>query len=168
MYLMQIPYRKPSKFSNMVPDPVMSQEKFVELQNKLEKLKKIQPDAAREVSRLAEMGDFSENAEYQLAKGRLRGINNRIMVLENQLNRAEIIQKHTPGGVVRLGDTVTVECNGKQKTYQILGSSETNPEKGIISQTSPIGSGLLGHKVGEIVTISLNTKKVSYRILEIR
>ncbi len=151
----------------MIPDPVMSEAKFIELQNKLKKLKTIHPDAAREVSRLAEMGDFSENAEYQLAKGRLRGINNRIMVLENQLNHADIIQKHIPGDTIRLGNTVTVEYAKKQKTYQILGSSESDPARGIISQTSPIGAALLGHKVGETVKVTLAKKTLEYTVLKI-
>lgn len=144
---MQLPYRKPTKFSVMQLDPIMSQEKFDELSRKLTKLKADRPKAAADVSRLAELGDFSENVEYQLAKGRLRKINENILIIETHLNQADIIKKNTTGRVA-VGSTVTVEVDGQEKTYKILGSSETNPAKGIISHTSPIGAALLDQKVG--------------------
>ena len=145
----------------------MTEAKFAELQKKLEALKKKRPEAASEVTRLAELGDFSENVEYQLAKGRLRGINNRIMVLENQLNQAVIITRQKKG-VVELGSTVTIESDGKEKTYQILGSSETDPGKGIISHNSTIGAALIDCKIGEIVKIKLANKEIEYKIISIK
>lgn len=165
---MQIPYRKPTKYSNLKTDPLLSQGKFNELSEKLAKLKKIQPEAAAEVSRLAELGDFSENAEYQLAKGRLRGILTNIAKLEHHLHTAEIIKHDAKSGIVQLGHTVTVEVNGKQKKLQILGSTETSPEKGIISNNSPIGAALLGSEVGETVLVMLaNKTEVAYTIVQI-
>src|SRR3990167_4531594 len=115
---MRVPYRKPGKFSQMKPDPMMTEEKFNELKKEQEKLKRIRPHAAADVARLAELGDFSENAEYQLAKGRLRGINNAIVRLENQINQAEIIKPQRTD-TVQLGSTVTIESASGQKTYQI-------------------------------------------------
>ncbi len=165
---MQIPYRKPTKFSNIPIDPLITKEKLAELQTELDTLKwHKKPKAAAEVSRLAEFGDFSENAEYQLAKGRLRGINSAIIRLEAQINQAVIIEPHKNGGIIQIGHTVTVEQNGKQKTYQILGSSETNPELGIISHTSPLGSALLGHTVGEQIIMLLGNKESRITILRI-
>ncbi len=158
---MQLPYRKPTKFSVMQLDPVMSQAKFSELTKKLEKLKADRPKAAAEVSRLAELGDFSENVEYQLAKGRLRAINEKMMILETHLNQADIIKKNTSGRV-GIGSIVTVEVDGKEKIYEILGSSETNPTKGIISHTSPIGAALMGHKVGDTVAVEIAQKNKEY------
>lgn len=164
---MQVPYRKPGKFSQIKSDPLMTQAKFDELEAKLKKLKQIRPEAAKEVARLAELGDFSENVEYQLAKGRLRGINSGILKLERQLNDAEIIAPNKKTDTAQVGHTVMIECNGKQKTYQILGSSETKPEKGIISRNSPIGSALLGHGVGEVVKIKIGEKEVEYKVIKI-
>jgi hypothetical protein len=84
---MQVPYRKPGKYTNSVPDPLITKDKFEDLTRKLERAKASQGPAAAEVARLAELGDFSENAEYQLAKGKLRGINNTILRLENQIHQ---------------------------------------------------------------------------------
>lgn len=163
---MRVPYRKPGKFSQIKPDPLLTEAKFAELKNKLARLKSVRPQAAAEVARLAEMGDFSENAEYQIAKGHLRGINLGILKLENQLNNAVIITPQKQTDTVQVGHTVTVAVNGKEKTYQILGSSETSPGKGIISHNSPIGAALVGRKVGETVKIRLADKEVEYRIVQ--
>lgn len=144
----------------------MTEGKLNELKAKLAKVKAAQPQAAAEVARLAELGDFSENAEYQMAKGKLRGMLSTVARLENQINQAEIITLKD-NDTVQLGSTVTVEVNGEQKTLQVLGSSETKPEKGIISHNSPIGAALLGSRVGETVTIQLAKKEVTYRIVAI-
>lgn len=146
----------------------MTERKFNELKRQVEKLKNFsRPQAAAEVARLAELGDFSENAEYQLAKGRLRGINSAIIRLENHLNQAVIIAPDAPKDTVRVGHTVTIERDGQQKTYQLLGSAETNPEKGIISYNSPLGSALIGYGVGEEVTIKLAEKETVVKIVKI-
>jgi transcription elongation factor GreA len=165
---MQIPYRKSGKYSNLIPDPLITKQKYEELEAKLEKLKLKQPYAAAEVSRLAELGDFSENAEYQLAKGKLRGINNAILRLDNQLHQAEIIAPQTKSDIVRLGSTVTVSKNGIEKKYQILGSAETKPHQGIISYHSPIGEALMGSSVGDIVTVKIGAENVVYTIIVIK
>ena len=166
---MQIPYRKPGKFSQTKLDPFLTKEKFVELKNKLEKLTNVnRPRAAEEVKRLAELGDFSENVEYQLAKGRLRGINERILILENQIRQAVIIDPRIKTGVIQIGHEVIIDDGGKKKTYLILGSSETNPRKGIISHNSPLGAELIGKRVGEKIKVKLKDKEVEYKIIQIK
>ena len=164
---MQLPKRKPGKYTNLQNDPLMTGHKFAELKQDLERLMAKRPHAASEVSRLAELGDFSENVEYQLAKGRLRGINNAILKTERQLADADIIAPPNTD-MVHVGSTVLIETQGKQKTYTILGSSETNPSKGIISHTSPIGALLLGKKKGDVVNFTLQGNTVQYTILDIR
>lgn len=165
---MQVPYRKPGKYALIPKDPTMTEDKFLELQKKLERLRAVQPAAAKEVSRLAELGDFSENVEYQLAKGKLRGINQGILDIEKQLNAADIIAKPRQNTRVELGHTVTIEVSGKQKEYTILGSSETNPSQGVISQNSPIGAALLGKKIGEKVNVEVAGQEREYKILSIK
>lgn len=151
----------------MKQDYHLTEGKFKELENKLERLKKSRPEAAAEVSRLAELGDFSENVEYQLAKGKLRGINSGILTLEHQINQAEIITPQNQLDRVELGHTVTVKVGGKTKKYLILGSSETRPGKGVISHNSPLGAALIGREVGESVKIKLTDKEVEYEIIKI-
>ena len=164
---MQTPYRKPGKYALQAQDPFLSAEKLKMLQNKLGKLLKSRYPLAAEVSRLAELGDFSENVEYQLAKGKLRGINNAILKLENQIKNAVIIKSKSNTGVIGLGSKVTVLFDKKEKTYQILGSIETDPKKGIISQNSPLGIALLGKKVGDVISMGLKDKIIEYKIIKI-
>ncbi len=164
---MQIPYRKPGQYNYAKKDPLITAEKLDKLRKKLDKLRNSHPQAAAEVARLAQLGDFSENAEYQLAKGRLRRINNDIQILENQIYQAKIIKPNN-NKTIQVGHTVTVLTNNEQKKYTILGSEETDPLHGIISQHSPIGSALLGHEIGDIVKVNTGEKVLVYEIKEIK
>lgn len=165
---MQTPIRKSGKYSNLKPDPCITEEKKLELEKKLEKLKNVSwRPAVEEVRRLALMGDFSENAAYQIAKGKLRGINQRILDIENHLKYSIIIKPQADVDRVQLGHHVTIETNGVQKTYLILGSSETNPSGGVISHNSLTGAALMGRRVGESVVVQLVNKKVEYKIIRI-
>ena len=165
---MRVPIRKPGKYTHAKHDPHLTEQKFNELASELERLKKFnQPEIAKEVMRLAEMGDFSENAAYQMAKGRLRGINQKILELEDQLSRAELIKSGSDTGTVQLGNKVTIEINGGEKSYRILGSSETDPKQGVVSYSSPMGTALMGRAVGDRVKIKLADKEMECRIVKI-
>ena len=164
---MRQPIRKADKYLRGKPDPKMTQAKFKELEADLARMKKIRPPLAAEVKRLAAMGDFSENAAYQIAKGRLRGLNQHILEVEDQLARAEIIQPNRDAKTVGLGNFVTVKSAGQTKTWQILGSTETNPTAGIISASSPLGAALLGRIVGDKISVRLARKTVEYEIIKI-
>jgi transcription elongation factor GreA len=164
---MQVPIRKPGKYTHAKPDPNLTTTKLAELKDKLNHLKKIAPGAAEEVKRLAEMGDLSENAGYAVAKGRLRGINQRILELEDQLKHAQIITPAKGTARVQLGHRVTIEILGKQKTYLILGSTETNPSRGVISHNSPIGAALMSRAVGDSPTYQSGGKTITCKIIKI-
>lgn len=164
---MQIPYRKLGKYSQIKNDPLLTEAKLAEIKNKLARLKKTHPQLASEVRRLAELGDFSENVEYQLAKGKLRGLNNAILTLDRQIIDAEIIKPEKQKNRVQIGHTITVVCGGIEKKYELLGSAETNPQKGIISHNSPIGAALIGRKVNDKIKIKLANKEVECEILKI-
>lgn len=164
---MQLPNRTPGKYISETPDYHITRARFEELQEELEILAtKKRPVAAKEVGRLAELGDFSENVEYQLAKRRLRGINSRILKIEHLLNRAEVIEP-TSQDQIEIGHTVTVMVDEKEKQYTILGSAEVDPTKGIISHTSPIGNSLLGAHVGDDVTVHLPGGDKVFRVVGI-
>lgn len=147
----------------------MTRSKYRELCDKLDKLKNYsQGQAIKEVKRLALDGDFSENHAYSMAKGRLRGINQKILDIEDQLSRALIIEPSSDTGIVGLGSQVAVEVNGKKRVYQILGSSETDPIRGIISHLSPIGQALMNKRPGEKITVEVGGKKNIYKIISIK
>ena len=149
--------------------PFLSSAKLLEIKNRLKKLKDVsRPKLVQEVSRLAELGDFSENVEYQLAKGKLRWINAKILFLENQLKQAEIIKIPTQFIIIQIGHKIIVEVNGDKKLYQILGSSEADPAKGIISYNSPIGCALIGCKIGDVIKIKPVNREMEYKIIEIK
>ncbi|MDP3899624.1 MAG: GreA/GreB family elongation factor [bacterium] len=174
---MRVPTRRYDKKEENI-DLRITQKKFDNLARSLEHLKKERPQLANEVKRLAEMGDFSENAAYQIAKGRLRGLNNRMTKLAYLLNHAVIIEEPKSNLTVQIGHTVTVEMGGKpssvetsagkQKKYQILGSGETNPDKNIISDSSPLGEALLDKQAGDVIKIKLKDREVEYRIIRIQ
>lgn len=164
---MRVPIRKPGKYTHLKPDNNLTKAKLDELKNKLARLKKSQPEAANEVNRLAQLGDLSENAAYQIAKGRLRSINQRILDLGNHINSAVIIEPTGNTGVVALGSNVTIFINDKQATYLILGSSEADPGKNIISHNSPIGSALMGHMAGDEVEVEQGNKTIKCEIIKV-
>ena len=145
----------------------MTQDKFGELKIKLDRMLKSRPALVLDVKTFAANGDFSENAEYQIAKAKLRGLNRRIDEARDLINKAVIIKPGKDLGIIELGSTVTVQVYGNKKTYQILGSTETKPEKGIISHNSPIGSALIGKKVGEEISVVIGDKEVNYIILKV-
>lgn len=164
---MRVPIRKPGKYTHAKSDLHITKRKFDELTDELAKLKKFaQPQTSKEVMRLAEDGDFSENAAYQMAKGRLRSINQRILELEDQVGHAEIITSSETDRV-QLGNTVTIVIDGEKRTYRILGSLETDPANGIISYNSPMGAALMGRTVGDTVKMRSAHKEVECRIVKI-
>lgn len=166
---MQTPYRKPGKYNYASSDPHMTRVKFDELQNNLKKLNKyVLPKAREEVERLAALGDFSDNAEYQIAKGRLRALNRRAADLEQLLARAEIIPKLSGSQIIEIGSVVTIKNNeGQENTYQILGSSETDPSRGIVSHHSPLGQALLNKSVGDEISMKIGDRIIKQKIIKI-
>ena len=165
---MRVPIRKPGKYSGSKNDFIMTAAKVAELKSELDRLlKKSRPNAISEVKRLAELGDFSENAEYQIAKGRLRGMNARIQDLEEAIKKAKVISGRGNKSTVGIGHKVAVKINGQEKEYQVLGSHESDPLNGIISHASPLGQALLGRKTGENFEIKIGDKKSVCSILKI-
>lgn len=166
---MQIPKRRSEQFKKRGPSgPVyLTQSGIDEMKQKLTKLEADLPAAIKEVERTKEYGDFSENAEYKEAKHKLRWMHAQVFKIKHQLDKAVLIEVDNKSNRVQIGSTVTVEINGEQKQYQILGFIETNPGQGKISNHSPIGSSLLGHQVGDSVIVNLKDREVVYKIVSI-
>ncbi len=165
---MQVPTRRSDKIPRVKSDPFITREKYDELLERRERLINFsRPKAAEDVKHLASMGDFSENAGYQMAKAKLRGINNRVTEIEDLLRRAQIIENRGASDEVRIGSSLELELNGQTKIYQILGSAESDPKRGVISHISPLGAALIGRHIGEIVDLVLPERIVQYKILNI-
>ena len=131
-----------------------------EVEKRRQKLDYLKGERRLEIAEMLKIargfGDLSENAEYDAAKNEQAKNEYDIAVLEDELQHVHIIDESalTSGGV-NIGTSVTVRNakNGFETTYQIVGTTEADPRKGKISNESPIGAALMGHKAGEKVDV---------------
>jgi transcription elongation factor GreA len=116
-----------------------------------------------------QMGDLSENADYHKAKEDQGFLEGRIQELEYLLNKAIIIEDNmTPGDAVQVGSCVTVqEGDYPEETFYLVGANEADPRNGRISNESPIGSALLGARVGDMVTAKTPGGEIKLKILKV-
>ena len=117
-------------------------------------------------------GDLSENAEYDAARNAQAENEARIMQLKADIENAEVHDASSfVKGVVNIGTTVKVvdEKSGKERVFYIVGSNEADVVAGKISDISPVGSALIGHKAGDVVngTVEASGNTFSYRIVEV-
>lgn len=125
------------------------------------------PQVADRIKHARELGDLSENAEYQTAREEQDRLEARISELEHVLRNVKVIKKPKSDGQVRLGSSVTLKDGGKPLNYQVVGTMEADPAAGKISDESPIGIALLGKKVGDKVDIKTPAGAHTYKIIEI-
>ena len=138
------------------------------LKQELEHLKKVKmPEVIERIATARDLGDLSENAEYQDAKDEQGFIAGRISEIENLINKSEIIAEDANSETVNIGSTVKAKCNGKEFTYTIVGSNEANPSAGLISNESPIGQAFLGAKVGDKVKVEIPSGEMHCEVLQI-
>ncbi len=124
------------------------------------------PELGAELKRTRELGDLSENAEYKEAKYLKRKNESRIRYLENMIRTATVIEVEAADGGVGLFDRVLIfnERMNAEREIQIVTTLRQNALKGYISKESPLGSALLGHKVGDRVLINVSDT-VSYYVV---
>lgn len=144
---------------------------YKKLTLELSDLKKRQrPETVIELDIARSHGDLKENAEYHAAKDRLAFLDARIGELSDLLSRTQVIDPASyDHDKIRFGSTVMLENleTNDEVTYTIVGSTESNPKKGLISYYSPLAKQLLGRSEGEEVTIVLPGGKQEYEILEV-
>jgi len=151
---------------------ILTPEGYKKLEEELRNLKvEGRKEIAEKIKEARSYGDLSENAEYDAAKDAQASMEQRITTIENMLKNAQIISESevstdtiTIGSKVKLYDEEFEE----EMEYTIVGSTEANPDEGRISDESPIGSAILGHKVDEIVDVTLaNGEVIQFKVLEI-
>lgn len=165
---MRIPHRRGEGVNRFGPrDEHLTASAIERLRRTLDRLERSErPKAVEELARTREMGDLSENAGYQEAKALVSRLDGRIFSLRDRLKHAVVIEGGADSlGRARIGANVTVRVNGKEKVYEIVGSQETDPKAGRISQNSPLGHALIGHAAGETVTLRTVSGETNYEIL---
>ena len=111
-------------------------------------------------------GDITENAEYEDAKQEQSFLEGRIGTLEAQLKNAEVIEKAN-GDKVGIGSKVVIKGEDGQETFTIVGSAEAAPREGRISNESPVGAALMGHKKGDTVVVAGPGREVTFTVVSI-
>lgn len=149
----------------------MTAEGKKKLEERLEHLKNVvRIEVANRIKEAREFGDISENSEYDAAKEEQAMIEGEIMELEAKLRAAVVIEdgKHSTA-TVSTGCTVKIKDieMDEELTYQIVGPAESNPAEFKLSNESPVGKALLGHKKNDIVEVSTPSGKISFKILKI-
>ena len=150
----------------------MTPQGFKKLQEELRRLKTVD---RQEVIKLIEfarsLGDLSENAEYETAKQRQSFVEGRIQELESKIGRAEIIDPAELKDKNRLTFGLRVKLEnldtGETVTYQLVGPDESEPDRGLISITSPIGKALIGKQVDDDVQVQAPGGMREFVVLEI-
>lgn len=149
-------------------DYYLTSDGIAKLKGELEDLVKVQrPKIAARLKEAKEYGDLSENIQWDDAKDQQAFIEGRIAEIENILKHSTLIEASKNHGVVDLGSVVHVEVEDGVQKYQIVGSTEANPEEGKISNVSPLGQALIGKKPGDEVEVSVPAGTMTYRISKV-
>lgn len=147
----------------------ISEEGLSDLEQELERLRTVtRREIAERIREAKSLGDLSENAEYQEAKEAQAANEGRIAELEDLIRRAVVIKKREGLERVWIGSTVEVKSGMKHRIFTIVGSEESDPDKGLISNESPLGKAFLGKKVNDEVEVKTPSGTIRYKILAIR
>jgi transcription elongation factor GreA len=148
----------------------LTQEGYDRLKKEYEELTtKGRREVADMIKTAKEFGDLSENSEYADAKDRQAFIEGRISELEHIIKNAVIIEDaHLSCDAVNVGCTVDVELEEGEMKFRIVGSYEADPEKGWISNESPIGQALMGKKAGDEVEVTVPAGTIRYKVKNIK
>jgi transcription elongation factor GreA len=155
-----------------VKDVILTKEGYQRLKNEIEFLStERRREIAERIKLAREFGDIAENAEYDTAKNEQAMLEARIAKLEERLAAARVIEKREISkDVVSVGATVRLrDVDAKQTVeYHIVGSAEANPAEQKLSNESPVGKAIMGHKKGETVEVVTPRGSLKYKILEIK
>ncbi len=150
---------------------ILSKEYLEKLEDELEYLKtKRRPEIAEKIKIARSFGDLSENADYDEAKNEQAEVESRIAKVEDMIRNAKTIEVNENSDEVGVGNTVTVYDEEFDETldYKIVGTAESDPVKGFISNESPVGAALLGKKKDERVEVITPNGKIYFTIKAIK
>ena len=150
---------------------IVTPEGLKKLQDELEYLKTVKRKDNVEAIRVAlSFGDLSENSEYDEAKTEQGKLYSKIAELKVLIENAEIVDNmdiDAPKDTVTLGSIVKVLDEDFEETYEIVGSQEANPRMGRISDDSPVGRALHGHRAGDVVTVMAPAGAIELKIVSV-
>lgn len=148
-----------------------TEEGLAKTEEELEHLKSVtRREVAEKIKTALGYGDLSENAEYDHAKNEQAKVEEKIAKIENMLRNAVLIEEDKlDKNTVSIGTIVTIREKGTKddEKYTIVGSAETDPLEGKISNESPMGSSLLGKKVGDTVNVETPAGIIEFEIVSI-
>ena len=150
---------------------MLTEEGLKKLEEKLEHLKTVRrTEVSERIKQAISFGDISENSEYEDAKNEQAFIEGEIMTIENMLRNAKLIEEGQDTDTVVIGCTVVLKDIefDEDLEYAIVGSAEADPMEGRISDESPVGKAVLGHRVGDIVDVIVPAGTLKYEVLEIK
>ena len=146
----------------------LTKEGLEELKIELKELIDVKrPGVSKRIKNAREMGDLSENAEYQAAKEEQAFIEGRIAELEDIIKHGKV-QTNGSKDIVAVGSKITVHVDGSEQVFHLVGAPEADPVKGKISHESPLGAQLVGKRVGDQFEVDAPVGKLTYTILKIR
>ena len=154
----------------MLQETLLTAEGLKELEQELETLKTIgRKEAAEKIKVARSFGDLSENAEYDEAMSDQARLEARINEIETMIKNARVFDESALGNeTVHIGSKVTIiNSENRELEYKIVGFAQANPDEGKISDESPVGKALLGHKVGETVTVEAPIGLLEFQIVAI-
>lgn len=141
------------------------------LDEELRELRSVErPAVIRAIAEAREHGDLSENAEYHAAREKQSFVEGRIKELEALISRAEVIDPAKLSGSIKFGATVTLldEDTEEERTYQIVGESEADLERGLLNIRAPLARALIGKDEGDSVEVVTPGGGKAYEIISIR
>ncbi len=156
----------------MTQPTYLTRDGLVKLQKELDHIRTTRrQEVADRIQRANSIGGTVDNAEYDESKKEQAFIEGRILDLERIINRSAIIEDLAEDSdQVNVGSTVTVmnQRRGRKESYFIVGSPETDPSQGKISNLSPIGKALLGTKVGQVAHVQVPAGTINLEVLDIQ
>jgi transcription elongation factor GreA len=153
-------------------DVILTQAGYEKLKSEIEELETVKRrEVADRIKAAREFGDISENSEYDDAKNEQALLESRIARLKEQLRAARVIDtSDIPKDVVSVGSKVKVKYvdDGETDEYQIVGSAEADPSNNRLSNESPVGKAVLGHKKGDVVEVAAPAGSIKLQIVSIK